>query len=57
MAFLPLPDRLTRIEDELALMDSTLDAKVLHLQQEIRRLDVEIIELRTRTSMRSTNAK
>lgn len=57
MAFLPLPDRLTRIEDELALMDITLDAKVLHLQQEIRRLDVEIIELRTRTSMRSTNAK
>ena len=39
-------ERLGRIDDELALLDSALDAKTLHLWQEIRRIDAELAELR-----------
>ena len=46
----PLGERLTRIEDELNLVDSTLDATTLHLWREIRRIDAELTELRNKVN-------
>ena len=46
----PLGERLTRIEDEIALVDSALDATTLHLWKEIRRIDAELTELRDKVN-------
>ena len=50
----PLGERLTRIEDELNLVDSSLDATTLHLWKEIRRIDAELTELRNQTNAPAT---
>ena len=50
MQDLPLGERLTRIEDEIALVDSALDATTLHLWKEIRRIDAELTELRNKVN-------
>ena len=54
MQDLPLGERLTRIEDELNLVDSTLDATTLHLWKEIRRIDAELTELRNKVNAPAT---
>ncbi len=46
----PLGERLTRIEDELNLVDSSLDATTLTLWKEIRRIDAELTELRNKVN-------
>ena len=47
---LPIQERVQVIEDEIALMDSTLDATTNHLWQEIRRIDAELTELRNKVN-------
>ncbi len=49
-----LGERLGRIDDELALLDSTLDAKTLRLWKEIRRIDAELTELRNKVNEPAT---
>ncbi len=47
MTQLPLPERLTRIEDEIALFDSALDARTRLLWQEVEKLRGELAEIRS----------
>jgi flagellar capping protein FliD len=46
MENLPLPERLTRIEDEIALLDSSLDAKTRELWQAFDMLRAQVDDLR-----------
>lgn len=43
----PIGERLTRIEDELALVDSSLDAQTRLLWQEVEKLRGELAEIRS----------
>ncbi len=43
-------ERLGRIDDELALLDSSCDAKTRLIWQEIRRIDAELTELRNKVN-------
>ena len=46
MADLPLGERLTRIEDEIALVDSALDARTRELWQALNTVMAALDELR-----------
>lgn len=46
MAVLPFPERLERIEDEVRLQDSTLDARTRLLWAEITKLRAEVEQLK-----------
>ncbi len=48
MQDLPLGERLTRIEDELALVDSSLDARTRLIWQELDGIKRMVAELRDR---------
>ena len=50
----PLGERLTRVEDEIALVDSAFDATTNHLWREIRRIDAELTELRNKVNEPAT---
>ncbi len=43
-------ERLTRIEDELALVDSSLDARTRLIWQELDALKVQVAELRDKVN-------
>lgn len=54
MADLSPYERLARIDDELALLDSSCDAKTRLIWQEIRRIDAELTELRNKVNAPAT---